>query len=113
MKVGISNNGQTKNMRTEREYLEAIKIINEYTEQVKKQTEKVLKTTGVTKTPKELHFDWDIHFPTMEVRLWNILRWAFENRRICDITKKEFLSVRLAGKKSWSELCDITGNNES
>lgn len=99
-------------MITEREYLDAIKIINEYTEQVKKQTEKVLKSTRITKTPKELHLDWDIHFPKMEVRLWNILISQFENRRICDITKKEFLSARLAGKKSWVELCDITGNNE-
>ena len=96
-------------MITEKEYLQAIKIINEYTEQIKKQTEKTLKITGITKTPKELNFDWKIHFPTMEVRLWNILRWNFENKRICDITKKEFLSVRLAGKKSWSDLCELTG----
>lgn len=96
-------------MRTEKEYLEAIKIINEYTEQIKKQTEKTLKLTGITKTPKELHFDWDTYFPTMEMRLWNILRNEFTNKRICDITKKEFLSVRKAGKKSWSDLCGITG----
>lgn len=99
-------------MITEREYLDAIKIINEYTEQVKKQTEEVLKRTGITKTPKQLHLDWDTYFPTMEVRLWNILRSAFRDKRICDITKKEFLSIRTAGMKSWSELCDITGNNE-
>ena len=99
-------------MITEREYLDAIKIINEYTEQVKKQTVQILKKTGVMKTPRELYFEWDIHFPTMEVRLWNILKMNFENKRICDITKKEFLSTRMAGKKSWSELCDVTGNNE-
>jgi len=98
-------------MITEREYLDAIKIINEYTEQVKKQTEKVLKSTGITKTPKELDLDWDIHFPKMGVRLWNILRWQFENRRICDITKNEFLSVKYAGHISWTELCDLTGND--
>ncbi len=96
-------------MITEREYLDAIKIINEYTEQVKKKTEKVLKTIGVTKTPKELHLDWYIHFPKMEVRLWNILKRNFENTRLCDITIRDFLSVRLAGKKSWSELCEIIG----
>jgi hypothetical protein len=97
-------------MITEREYLDAIKTINEYTEQVKKQTAQILKKTGITKTPEELNFDWNIHFPKMEVRLWNILKTSFKYRRICDITKKEFLSVRMAGKKSWSELCDITGN---
>jgi DNA-directed RNA polymerase alpha subunit len=99
-------------MITEREYLDAIKIINEYTEQVKKQTVQILKKTRITKTPAQLYFDWDIHFPTMEVRLCNILKAAFADKRICDITKKEFLSVRNAGKKSWSELCDVTGNNE-
>lgn len=98
-------------MVTERQYFDAIKTIKEYTEQVKKQTENVLKTTAISKTPKELDLDWRICFPTMEVRLWNILYWNFQNRRICDITKKEFLSVRLAGKKSWSDLCDITGND--
>ena len=99
-------------MITEREYLYAIKIVNEYTEQVKKQTEKALKSTGITKTPKEMHLDWDIYFPSMEIRLWNILRFQFENIRICDITKKEFLSARMAGMKSWVDLCYITGNNE-
>jgi len=99
-------------MITEIEYLIAIKIVNQYTEQVKKKTEEVLKTTGVTKTPKELDGQWDIYFPSMPVRLINTLRAAFENKRLCDITKKEFLSVRLAGKKSWMELCEITGNNQ-
>ena len=96
-------------MITENEYLDAIKIINKYNEQIKKHTKKTLEITGITKTPKELHFDWVIYFPTMKMRLWNILRWNFENKKICDITKKEFLSVKTAGKRSWSELCDITG----
>lgn len=98
-------------MRTEREYLEAIKIITEYTEQVKEETKKVLKKTGITKTPNQLYLEWDMHFPTMEVRLWNILKAYFKDTKIIDITKKEFLSVPNAGLKSWNQLCDITGNN--
>jgi len=39
---------------TEKQYLEAISIINQYTEQVKKKTEKTLKSTGITKTPKAI-----------------------------------------------------------
>jgi len=35
----------------------------------------------------------------------------FKDKRICDITKEEFLSVRNAGMKSWTELCELTGNN--
>ena len=99
-------------MITERQFLDAINIIYKYNSQVQETTHKALKISGITKTPKELYFTWDTHFPSMEVRLWNVLSWNFENKRICDITKKEFLSARNAGKKSWSELCYFTGNNE-
>lgn len=96
---------------TEAQYLNAIKTVQEYTEQVKRKSAKSLNETGITKTPKEIcesHIDY---FPSMSIRLLNILRWNFENTRICDITKKEFLSVRLAGNKSWTELSDIIGTN--
>ena len=95
-------------MITEQEYLAAIKIINEYTEQIKQQTEQILKKTGTTKTPAQLSFSWHIYFPSTGVRLWNILKASFNDKRLCDITKKEFLSAPMAGKKSWSELCAIT-----
>jgi len=97
-------------MRTEREYLDAIKVIAEYTRQVKKQTEKALLVTGITKTPKEIGLKWDTYFPSMPIRLWNILMFHFADVRICDIKQKEFFSKRLAGKQAWRDLCKFTNN---
>ena len=99
-------------MRTEREYLDAIKVISEYAEQVKKQTEKALLVTGITKTPKEIGLKWDTYFPSMTMRLWNILRFQFEDVRICDIKRKDFLSKRMAGIWGWTELCKFTNNED-
>jgi len=96
---------------TEQDYLDAIRVINEYTEQVNRKTEAVLKKSGITKTPSEIGGDYSILFPSTSVRLWNVLKGNFNHRRICDITKKEFFSVRNAGKKSWNELCEITGKD--
>lgn len=97
-------------MVTEIEYLAAIKTINQYTQQIKKVSEKALKNTGITKTPDEIRKDSVDYFPTMSIRLLNLLHYHFKDKRICDITEKHFLSVRNCGKKSWSELCEITGN---
>ena len=99
-------------MRTEREYLAAIKVIAEYTRQVKKQTEKALLVTGITKTPKEIGLKWDTYFPGMTVRLWNLLMFHFENVRICDIKEKEFFSKQGIGFKAWTELCKFTNNED-
>lgn len=98
-------------MVTEIEYLAAIKIINQYTQQIKKASEKALKNTGITKTPDEIRKDSVDYFPFMSIRLSNLLHYHFKDERICDITKKSFLSIRNCGKKSWSELCEITGND--
>ena len=97
---------------TEKQYLEAVKIVIDYTEMVKKNTEKVLIRTGIKNTPEELADNWHKYFPNMEVRLINILKFSFPNTRLCDITKKQFLSARNAGEKSWSQLCELTNNNE-
>ena len=99
-------------MVTEIEYFQAIKIINEYQEQIKKASEKALKNTGITKTPDEIRKDSVDYFPSMSIRLLNLLHYHFKDERICDITKKSFLSVRNCGKKSWSELCEITGKSD-
>lgn len=96
-------------MITEKEYIEAIKTIAEYTEQIKTKTEQVLNKTGITKTPRQLHFDWDIHFPTMSCRLWHILRWRLPDKRLCDITKREFRALPGVGVKTCRLFCDITG----
>jgi hypothetical protein len=96
---------------TEKQYLEAVHTVIKYTEQVNKKSVKVLTDSGIAKTPKQLYYDWDNFFPNMQKRLWNILYHYFKDKRICDITKEEFLSVRNAGMKSWTELCELTGNN--
>lgn len=97
-------------MITEQQYLEALSIITKYSNQMKKQSEELLRLDGIKKTPNQIYHDWDTYFPSMSIRLWNILKSNFEHKKICDITRKEFLSTRFAGKKSWTELCDLTGN---
>jgi hypothetical protein len=102
-------------MITEQEYLEALKTIDEYEGQIRKQNEDIKKHNddillkiAIKKTPCD--FGWSIpeEFPTMSVRLWNILKANFDNTRICDITKEQLLSKRNAGKIAWLELCEIT-----
>lgn len=97
---------------TEPEYFEAIRVITQYREQIKNQTEKALKTTIATKTPAEIRADWNTLSPMIDTRLFNILLHAFIDKRICDITKKQLLSVRGAGLGCWIDLCYLTGNNE-
>ena len=97
-------------MITEIEYLDAIATIKKYAEQIKKQTEEVLLPEFLTKTPREIGGkNWKIYFPTMCFRLKKILILNFEDTKICDITKEEFLSMHTAGRKRWAELCNITG----
>ena len=100
---------------TEKEYLEALRVVREYSEQIKSQSEIVLTNTELLKTPKEINaihgrYAWSSIFPKMPTRVWGILNSSLEDRRICDITRKEFLKCRLAGPHSWIELCKTTGN---
>lgn len=81
-------------MVTDEEFYAASKIVNKYINQKKEEIAKILNIQGISKTPKELHFYWDTYFPTMNIRLWNLLRFNFNNKKLCDITKKEFLSVK-------------------
>lgn len=96
-------------MITEQEFLDAIKIIRQYKEQVQKTTEKVLAETRINKTPNEILYNWNEVFPTMSVRLWNILRFNFADKIIGDITKNELLRTRNAGQYCWCELSDLIG----
>ena len=96
-------------MITEKEYLDAVRIVNDYTEQIRKKSEKILQYAGISKTPTELHYDWQVYFPSMNVRIYNILRRGFAHTKICTITKKDFLSIPTAGLKSWLQLCQMTG----
>jgi hypothetical protein len=94
----------------ESEYLNAIMIVKKYTEQINQKTFNALKKTASTNTIKELDtIDyWELRKNT-SVRLINILTYYFPNKRLCDIKKEEFLSIRNVGKKLWFELCEING----
>ena len=110
--MNVQKNEQLKinTMITEQEYLEALLVVTKYENQTKKQSEELLRLKGIAKTPNELYHDWHTYFPSMSIRLWKILWFNFKYKKICQITRKEFLSTRFAGKKSWTELCDLTGN---
>lgn len=64
------------------------------------------------RTPKEFGYNFKDFFSSMSTRLCNVLKDSFPDRIICEIKSAEFLSARSAGKKSWFELCSITGNDE-
>ena len=96
-------------MITEQEFLEAIKIIRKYNLQVERMTEESLRETGIMKTPFEIESNWQKHFPTMNIRLWNILMYNYENVRICDILIKDLRRTRNVGAKTLFEFCELTG----
>ena len=97
---------------TEQEYLNAIemidgysKIINQYYEQLKNHSRDVQIVNRNLKKCCELNSEDRSIIPT---RLNVILRFNFQDIRLCDITKDEFLKARNAGKGSWNDLCDLT-----
>jgi len=89
---------------TEQEYLNAIKIINEYSEQLHNHYKDVNTSIRSLKRVFELT---DYDKSQISNRLHNILKWDFRTHRLCDITKDEFFKVRYAGKGSWNELCEL------
>lgn len=96
---------------TEVQFFAAVRIVNKYAEQRKKSSTEELMYSGITKTPNELREDPIQYFPKMDGRLRNILWGYFDDVRLCDITKRQFMSVRNAGIKSWVLLCNLTGND--
>jgi hypothetical protein len=92
------------------EYLNAIMIVRKYTEQINQKTFNALQKTASIKTINDLNTIeyWELRKNT-SVRLINILNNNFPNKKLCDIKKEEFLSVRNVGKKLWRELCEING----
>jgi hypothetical protein len=94
----------------ESEYLNAIMIVRKYTEQVNQKTFKALQKTASTMTIRQLNtLEYCLLIKNMSVRLCQILSNNFSDTKLCDIRKKEFLSIRNVGKKLWSELCEING----
>ena len=93
-----------KQRLTEEDYLNAIKIIDEYQKQLKQHYWEVNTKNRSLKKYFELD-EWDqCQIPT---RLSNILRHKFMDVRLCDITKEEFFKAQWAGKGSWNDLCDF------
>jgi hypothetical protein len=87
-------------MITEKEYLEAVKIVQAYNEQIKDQVEKLFNPICF-KTPKEIgKYELLDYF---SARVSNILWYNFEDCRIADIKKGDFLSCRNTGEKTWEE----------
>jgi len=90
---------------TEQEYLNAIKIINRYSEQLKNHNYEVqIVNRNLTIFSELNELDLDI----IPCRLYNILKFNFKDIRLCDITKDEFFKARNAGKGSWNDLCELT-----
>jgi hypothetical protein len=94
----------------ESEYLNAIMIVKKYTEQINQKTFNALQKTASIKTINDLNTIeyWELRKNT-SVRLINILNNNFPNKKLCDIKKEEFLSVRNVCKKLWRELCELNG----
>jgi len=90
---------------TEQEYLNAIKIINEYSIQLKNHNYEVqIVNRNLTKFSELNESNRDI----IPCRLYNILKSNFNDVRLCDIIKDEFFKARNAGKGSWNDLCELT-----
>ena len=77
---------------------------------INQKTFNALQKTASIKTINDLNTIeyWELRKNT-SVRLINILNNNFPNKKLCDIKKEEFLSVRNVGKKLWRELCEING----
>ena len=90
---------------TEQEYLNAIEIIKQYSEQLKNHYNEVQIVNRNLKRFSELS---DYDRCQISTRLYNILKFNFKDIRLCDITKEEFFKARWAGKKSWKQLSDLT-----
>jgi hypothetical protein len=87
---------------TEEEYLNAVKIINEYSNQLKNHYEEVkIKNRSLQKI-QEID---DLDRNELPVRLYNILKFNFKDIRLCDITRDDFFKARNAGVGTYNDLC--------
>lgn len=95
-------------MITETDYLNAIKIVQQYNDQIKNQFMNILLDGIYIKTPKEIgKYELRNFF---SVRICNILWLQLQDTRICDIKKHIFLNCRNAGEKNWKEFYKIVQN---
>jgi hypothetical protein len=93
-----------KQRLTEEDFLNAIKIIDEYQKQLKQHYLEVDTKNRSLKKYSELD---DLDKYKIPTRLCNTIKKDFMDVRLCDITKEEFFKARWAGKGSWNDLCDF------
>ena len=92
---------------TEEEYKKAKKIIADYEFWNHPLTVEARKQLGLNQFCDELQRGNSGLEDGMSIRLLNALGRL--HIKVCDLTKKQFLSVKGNGLKSWIELCEKTG----
>ena len=93
-----------KQRLTEEDYLNAVRIINEYKEQLNNHYLEVNTKNRSLKKVSELD---NLDRCQMSGRLYNILKFNFMDVRLCDITKEEFFKARWCGVTTYNELCEL------
>lgn len=97
---------------SKKEYEKAKKTVADYELWNHPLSVEARKLLGLNQFCDELCWDNSGLTDDMSVRLMNSLR-HFEKIKVCDLTRKQFLSVKGNGQKTWVEFCDITGKNVS
>ena len=92
---------------TEEEYEKAKKIVADYEFWNHPLTIEARKQFELNQFCDELKWSNSGLMDGMSVRLCNALKHL--HIKVCDLTKKQFLSVKGNGLKSWIEFCEKTG----
>ncbi len=98
-------------MITREDYLNAIELIDKYHQQLKEQDFVNNNLSNKTKIESWIN---SLEYK-LSVRLSNVLlksQWGEDEKPfkyIEDVNKKEFMRLRNAGKKTWSEFLDLRG----
>ena len=107
LKIFLDEYDKLPRIITEAEYLGALNVVKEYTKQINMETDKFLKNSILSKTPNELvrHGFYNLN---INVRVLNILLAQFNNVKLCDITKSEFMKARGGGNFGWNKFIEFT-----
>ena len=97
---------------SKKQYEKAKKIVSDYELWNHPLSVKARKLLGLNQFCDELRWDKSGLTDNMSARLRNSLI-HFKRIKVCDLTKKQFLSIKGNGLKTWVEFCDITGKNVS
>jgi len=97
---------------TEIDFFDALKLIVIYIESKGKTIESLSRIIGLMQTPNELDHTWKHYFGKLNPKVRCILATHFEDTKLCNIKKEEFLSKRSVGIKSWQKFCKSIGRKE-